>query len=55
MFKVTCLIAHERIDQSPRIDRLEIPLTAAASKRHHQIASTQSINMQQTCVNECIR
>jgi hypothetical protein len=25
MFKVTCLVAHERIDQSPRIDCLEIP------------------------------
>jgi hypothetical protein len=25
MFKVTCLVAHERIDRSPRTDRLGIP------------------------------
>jgi hypothetical protein len=55
MLKVTCLVAHERIDRSPRTDRLEIPRTAAAPERNHLIESTQSINMQQTCVNECIR
>jgi hypothetical protein len=55
MFKVICLIAHERIDRSPRIDRLDIPRTAAAPERNHLIASTQSLNMQQTCVHECIR
>jgi hypothetical protein len=55
MFKVTFLIAHERIDQSPRADRLEIPRTAAALEQNHLTASTQLINMQQTCVNECIR
>jgi hypothetical protein len=55
MFKVTCLVAHEGIDRSPRIDRLEIPRTAVVPERNHLIASTQSINMQQTCVNECIR
>jgi hypothetical protein len=55
MFKVTCLVAHEGIDPSPRIDHLEIPQTAAALERNHLIASTQSNNMQQTCVNECIR
>jgi hypothetical protein len=55
MFKVTCLVAHERIDRSPRIDRLEIPRTDAAPERNHLIASTQSINKQQTCVNDCIR
>jgi hypothetical protein len=55
MFKVTRLVAHERIDQSPRTYRLEIPRTAVAPDRNHLIASTQSINMQQTHVNECIR
>jgi hypothetical protein len=55
MFKVTCLLAHEGIDQSPRTDHLEIPRTAAAPEKNHLIVSTQSINMQQTCVNECIR
>jgi hypothetical protein len=47
MFKVTYLIAHERIDWSPRIDRLEIPRTAMAPEQNHLIASTQSIIMQQ--------
>jgi hypothetical protein len=55
MFKVTCLVAHERIDRSPHIDHLEIPQIVAALEQNHLIASTQSINMQQTCVNECIR
>jgi hypothetical protein len=55
MFKETCLVANERIDQSPRIDRLEILRTATCLERNHLIESTQSINMQQTCVNECIR
>jgi hypothetical protein len=55
MFTVTCLIAHERIDQSPCTDPLEIPRTAAALERNHLIVSTQSTNMQQTCVNEWIR
>jgi hypothetical protein len=55
MFKVTYLVAHEGIAQSSHTDRLEIPRTATASERNHLIASTQSINMQQTCVNECIR
>jgi hypothetical protein len=41
MFKVTCFIAHERIDQSPHIDNPEILRTAAAPERNHQIASTQ--------------
>jgi hypothetical protein len=47
MFKVTCLIAHERIDRSPRTVRLEIPRTVVASERNNLIASTQSIIMQQ--------
>jgi hypothetical protein len=55
MFKVTCLIAPERIDQSPHIDHLEIPLTATVLEQNHLIVSTQTINMQETCVNECIR
>jgi hypothetical protein len=55
MLKVSCIIALERIDRSPRIDHLEIPQTAAAPEQNHLIASTQSVNMQQTCVNECIR
>jgi hypothetical protein len=50
MFKVTYLIAHERIDQSPRTECLEIPRTAAAPEKNHLLASTQSINMQQTCI-----
>jgi hypothetical protein len=45
MFKVTCLIAHERIDRNPRTDHLEIPQTVAALERNHLIASIQSINM----------
>jgi hypothetical protein len=55
MFKVTCLVGHERIDQSPRTDRLEIPQTTAALEQNHLIVITQSIIMQQTCINECIR
>jgi hypothetical protein len=55
MFKVTCLVAHEGIDRCPRIDHLEIPQTAVALEQNHLIARTQSINVQQTCVNECIR
>jgi hypothetical protein len=55
MFRVTRLVAHERIDQNPHTDRLEIPRPVAASERNHLITSTQSINMQQTCVYECIR
>jgi hypothetical protein len=55
MFKVTYLVAHERIDRSPHIDHLEIPRTVAAPEQNHLIASTQLINMQQTCVNERIR
>jgi hypothetical protein len=55
MFKVTCLITHERIDQSPHTYRLEIPRTVVAPERNQLIVSTQSINMQQTGVNECIR
>jgi hypothetical protein len=55
MFKDTCIVAHERINRSPRIDRLGIPRTIAALKHNHLIASTQSINIQQTGVNECIR
>jgi hypothetical protein len=30
MFKVTCLVADERIDQSPYTDRPEIPQTIVA-------------------------
>jgi hypothetical protein len=30
MFKDTCLIAHKRINWSPRINGLEIPHTTAA-------------------------
>jgi hypothetical protein len=50
MFKVTCLVAHKRIDRSPHIERLEIPRTDAASAQNHLIVGTQSINMQQTCI-----
>jgi hypothetical protein len=50
MFNDTCLVAHKRIDQSPRIIGLEIPRTAAAPKRDHLIVGTQSIKMQQTCI-----
>jgi hypothetical protein len=50
MCKVTCLLAHERIDQSPHTERLEIPQTAVAPEQNHLIMSTQSINMQQTCI-----
>jgi hypothetical protein len=55
MVMVTCLVAHERIDRSPHIDHLEIPRTVVAPDRNHLIVSTQSINMQQTCVNESRR
>jgi hypothetical protein len=40
MFKDTCLVDHERIDRSPRIDRLEIPRTTVAPEQNHLIAST---------------
>jgi hypothetical protein len=55
MFELTCLVAHKRIDRSPHTDRLEIPRTIAALEQNHLIASKQSINMQQTGANECIR
>jgi hypothetical protein len=35
MFKDTCLVAHQRIDQSPRILDLENPRTVAALERDH--------------------
>jgi hypothetical protein len=56
MFKDTCLVAHERIDQSPRTDHLEIPRTIAVLvEQNHLIARMQSINIQKTGANECIR
>jgi hypothetical protein len=50
MFKDTCLVAHKRKDQSPRIYCLEIPRTVAVTVRNHLIAGTHSINIQQTCI-----
>jgi hypothetical protein len=50
MFKVTCLVAHERIDWSPHTEHLEIPRTTAALEQNYLIESTQSINMQETCI-----
>jgi hypothetical protein len=38
MFKDTYLVAHKRLDQSPRIKCLEIPRAARALKRNHLIA-----------------
>jgi hypothetical protein len=37
MFKDTCVVTHERIDQSPHINGLEITYTAAAPERDHLI------------------
>jgi hypothetical protein len=39
MFKITCLVAHEGIDQSPRTYHLEIPRTVVAPERNHLIAA----------------
>jgi hypothetical protein len=50
MFKDTCLVAHKRIDQSPRMFGLEIPQTVAALKRDHLTRGTQSLKMQETSV-----
>jgi hypothetical protein len=50
LFKDTCLVSLEKIDRSPHIERLETPFTAAAPEGNHLIMSTQSINMQQTCI-----
>jgi hypothetical protein len=40
MFKDTCLVAHKRTDQSPRIFDLENPQTATALERDYLTAST---------------
>jgi hypothetical protein len=37
MFKETCLIAHKRKDQNPRIKCLEIPRVVVALAQNHLI------------------
>jgi hypothetical protein len=53
MFKVTCLVAHNRIDRSPRTKRLEIPQTVAALERNH-LSMRYAINQYATNMHyEC--
>jgi hypothetical protein len=54
MFKDTCLIAHKRIDRSPRINSLEIPHIVSALERDHLIAwhtnNQNATNMYYECM-----
>jgi hypothetical protein len=57
MFKDTCLVAHKRIDQSPRILDLGIPRVAVALEKDHLIeAHNHSINQNATNMYyECMK
>jgi hypothetical protein len=50
MFKDTCLIAHKRKDQSPRINCFKIPCTVVAPEWNHLIAG-HTINHNATNMN----
>jgi hypothetical protein len=55
MFKDTCLVAHKRIDQSPRIYCLEIPHTVVALEQNHLIMG-HTINQYATNIYyECMK
>jgi hypothetical protein len=58
MFKDTCLVAHKRIDRSPRVLDLENPQTVAAPERDHLNTRTHnhSINHNATTMYyECMK
>jgi hypothetical protein len=50
MFKVTCLVAHKRIDRSHHIERLKSHKLLQLQSEITELWDTQQINMQQTCI-----
>jgi hypothetical protein len=55
MFKETCLVAHKRIDRSPRIECLDIPRAAATPMRNNLIVGHTSNQYATNLCYECMK